>query len=70
MKASRQIAISLVGATSLLSKAIAAPHWTDHSENLLEKRASRVAYAGVNIAGCEFGIDTNVSSLLSTLCIE
>lgn len=55
--------MALLAATILVSQALSAPAGSHHSDADLEKRANRVAYAGINIAGCEFGIDINVSKV-------
>ena len=53
--------VSLLAASVSVSQALSLPPWSSQSDTRLAKRADRVAYAGINIAGCEFGIDTNVS---------
>ena len=53
--------LSLLTASTLISRALSIPHGEIHSDPHVAKRASRVAYAGINIAGCDFGMDTNVS---------
>ena len=57
----------LLVSSTLVSQALSLPRWSSHFSPRLAKRASRVAYAGVNIAGCDFGIDTNVSEILSAM---
>ncbi len=52
-------AISLLAASTLVSQALSVPHWRDHSKSRVAKRTQRVDYAGINIAGCDFGIDTD-----------
>lgn len=67
MKFSHVTPMSLLVASTLISQALSLPFWSSHSNTRLAKRASKVAYAGVNIAGCDFGIDTNVGELHSAM---
>ena len=53
--------MSLLAASTLFYQALSIPLWSSDSDTHMAKRASGVAYAGVNIAGCDFGIDTTVS---------
>ena len=52
MKFLRKNPLQLLTFGTLLQSALTAPN--------IEKRAPRVQYAGINIAGCEFGIQTDV----------
>ena len=51
--------MSLLAASTLILQALSVPHWRNQSNSRVAKRAQRVDYAGINIAGCDFGIDTN-----------
>lgn len=62
--------MSLLAASTLTPQALSVPHWSSHSDTRLAKRAPRVAYAGINIAGCDFGINVNVSNVHSTLDVR
>ena len=70
MKIFHPISMSLLAAGSLISQALSMPYRNSNPSILLSKRESKVAYAGINIAGCEFGIDTSVSKVHSTLHVS
>lgn len=70
MKISYLKIMFLFAGSTPISQALSLPHWRGLSNTQPVKRAPRVAYAGINIAGCDFGIDTNVSSLHSTLNVR
>ena len=70
MKISQVTLMSLLVASTPISQALSVPRWRSHSDTRLAKRTQRVTYAGINIAGCEFGIDTNVIRLHSTLDVR
>ena len=69
MKIFHPISMSLLAAGSLISQALSMPY-RNSNPSILPKRESKVAYAGINIAGCEFGIDTSVSKVHSTLHVS
>ena len=62
--------MSLLAASTLISQALSVPYRNGNPSTVLPKRSSKVAYAGINIAGCDFGIDTNVSKVQSTLDVS
>ena len=70
MKIFHPISMSLLAASTLISQTLSMPYRNGKPSTHLPKRASRVAYAGVNIAGCDFGIDTSVSKLHLTLDVS
>ena len=70
MKISHATPMSLFAASTLVCQALSAPYGNSAPDTRLTKRAQRVAYAGINIAGCDFGIDTNVSKQDSTLDVS
>lgn len=67
MKTSHSASMFLLAASTLISQALSMPYGNGNPSTLLPKRGSGVAYAGINIAGCDFGIDTSVSKVHSTL---
>ena len=67
MKISHLSLMSLLAGSTPISQALSVPHRSSLSDRQLAKRTTRVAYAGINIAGCDFGIDTNVRIFHSTL---
>ena len=53
MKISYRAPASLLATVVLMQHAASAPQ--------VERQLPRVSYAGINIAGCDFGIDVNVN---------
>lgn len=62
MKDSHLALVSLLAGSAPICQALSMPHWGSEPDTRLEKRLQRVAYAGINIAGCDFGMQTNVST--------
>ena len=50
----------LLAGASLLMLPLVAVYHSALSAYRIEERASRMQYAGINIAGCEFGIQVDV----------
>ena len=70
MKLSHVPPMSLLVASTLISQALSLPHGGSQFDTRLVERTTRVAYAGINIAGCDFGIDTEVSDIHFTLDVR
>ncbi|CAF9943335.1 MAG: hypothetical protein ALECFALPRED_011074 [Alectoria fallacina] len=62
MKDSHLALVSLLAGSAPICQALSMPHWGSEPDTRLEKRLQRVAYAGINIAGCDFGMQTNGDS--------